>query len=150
MRARTKIRGSERFGVRHQDARTLKLNLLTEWEEDEDEARKRHAKCRAEKRPCKFVRGTSVRLAPLVELPAWEQDTPTFWAVSSNGHHIGVTIEADPSDVGNLDSFEVEVHDEDGSRLESILLLRSTLVAAKAWAEEQLLARGFKVAKAVP
>ena len=115
-RAKTLIEGAERFGVRHQDARTMAINTLTEWEENEQSARERHAKCRAQKRKCKFVRARSYRLAPLVELPAWRSSTdadpwPQRYMVAENDK-IHAWIEAlgawgigDDLDWGNAEIF---------------------------------------------
>lgn len=147
-RARTPIKGSERFGVRHVGHSSLFVTeALTTWETNEAAARKRHAKCRAQKRACVFVRGTSVRLAPLVQLGPWET-TEGGWHVLGDRAKRAAFIEIDRDEEGGCDAYEVDVfHNGRSTDDDHTILEGSTLEDAKRWAEKRLRFHGFKVAK---
>lgn len=140
MRAREKVVGAERFGVRHRDARSLELATVTDWEDDEDAAREVHAKCRANNRGCKFVRGVSYRLAPLVELPAWD-------SLRRGDHETRETFDADltvTAAVVHATGRWIAVTEEHGGETRTE---HATAAEARAACEARLRELGYRVAK---
>lgn len=159
MRQRTKI--GTRFGVRHQHAvgetfvehTTFEAEVddLTTEQEAERRARVQLARCRKQKRGCKFVRAVSYRLAPLVELPAWEHTPDNCWRVTAGEQcHAFIEVDQDPEDEENV-CFEAFVYwpDDGTASDENVMLFESsTLDEVKRWVAERLRLMGFKVAKA--
>lgn len=145
MRQRTKI--GTRFGVRHQHAvgetfvehTTFEAEVddLTTEQEAERRARVQLARCRKQKRGCKFVRAVSYRLAPLIELPAWEQRGVDDYVVYDNGNPRGPFTR-----YARFDSMWVTtIGWMNGERF-------PTADEARAACESRLRELGYKVAKA--
>ena len=145
MRQRTKI--GTRFGVRHQHAAgetfaehttfEAEVDALTTEKEAERRARVQLARCRKQKRGCKFVRAVSYRLAPLVELPAWKQQGADDYVVHDNGNPSGPFVR-----YARFDSMWVTtIGWMNGERF-------PTADEARAACEARLRELGYKVAKA--
>lgn len=154
MRKKTKI--GTRFGVRHQHATgetfaehttfEAEVDGLTTEQEAERRARVQLARCRKQKRGCKFVRAVSYRLAPLVELPAWRPGKPTDpWparalVVESGAHGVHAWVDVDGWGIGDdpyWGNASIMGEGDAGS-----------LDEASAACEERLRELGYRVAKA--
>jgi len=150
VRQRTKI--GTRFGVRHQHAAgetfvehttfEAEADALTTEQEAERRARVQLARCRKQKRGCKFVRAVSYRLAPLVELPAWDSlrrgDHDTWETFSEDLSISAAAVHA-------REGMWIGVVEADGNEARTE---HTTIDEARAACESRLRELGYKVAKA--
>ena len=146
MRQRTKI--GTRFGVRHQHAvgetfvehTTFEAEVddLTTEQEAERRARVQLARCRKQKRGCKFVRAVSYRLAPLVVIGSWRDDNKT--SASAGGPTVSARVwRASTGWFAYVQTLGVE-----GSTFQRV---RETKALAKQAAEELMRDLGYLVGK---
>ena len=159
IRAKTLV--GHRYGVRHQHAGNGTLEKFTTFEEELDDeasaesaARDAHARCKAQKRGCKFVRAKCYRLAPLVVLKLTRATHERALVVLNDGKELA-KIEIDAGD-DDEENFEAFVYGDDHSFglgreiIHSMVFESSTLDDVVEWVGSHLRPLGFKLSKKVP
>lgn len=107
---------------------------------------------RVDMRGARVIRVTRYRLAPLIELPAWERnDEGTYYVAGGEADdaHDRAVIEVDGKEAEDC-AYEASVYDAAGRLADedNMVFESSSIENVKRWVEERLRLQGYKIAKA--